>query len=130
MIDSQEWLLSELALLLNLNEENKLFSIASYFAGVASFEEKIICNHHVFLNYKSNENVGELDELANFYRALNLVRLGYNRPALKALNQFKENTLIRIYPEVIYQISLINYGFNAKEALKSLMLTAFILIKT
>ena len=51
MIDSQEFdavLERAQALLLNLNEENKLFSIASYFAGVASFEKKIICNHHVF----------------------------------------------------------------------------------
>ena len=54
--------------------------------------------------------------------------MGYKRPALKALNQFKEiYTNSYFYPEVIYQISLINYGFNnAKEALKSLnKLTVF-----
>lgn len=137
MIDSQEFdavLERAQAFLLNLNEENNLFSIASYFAGVASFEKKnYLQSSRFFLNYKSNENVGELDELANFYRALNLVRLGYKRPALKALNQFKEKyTNSYFYPEVIYQISLINYGFNnAKEALKSLnKLTSFILIKT
>ncbi len=132
MIDSQEFdavLERAQAFLLNLNEENNLFSIASYFAGVASFEKKnYLQSSRFFLNYKSNENVGELDELANFYRALNLVRLGYKRPALKALNQFKEKyTNSYFYPEVIYQISLINYGFNnAKEALKSLnKLTVF-----
>ena len=51
MIDSQEFdvvLERAQAFLLNLNEENNLFSIASHFAGVASFEKKIICNHHVF----------------------------------------------------------------------------------
>ena len=43
MIDSQEFdavLERAQAFLLNLNEENKLFSISSYFAGVASFKKK------------------------------------------------------------------------------------------
>ena len=118
MMDSDEFdkvLTRSQSILLNVGQKNELYSIASYYAGIASYHKKnYLQSSRYLLNYKSNEGISSLDEVATFYWGLNLVQLGYKLPAIHALRQFeKKYKNSYFYPEAVYQIALINFECNS-----------------
>ena len=118
MMDSKEYdkvLSRSQSILLNVGKKNELFSIASYYAGIASYHKKnYLQSSRYLLNYKSNEGISSLDEVANFHWGLNLVQLGYKLPAIHELSQFEQKYKNSyFYPEAVYQIALINFEYNS-----------------
>ena len=94
MMDSDEYdkvLTRSQSILLNAGQKNDLYLIASYYAGIASYHKKnYLQSSRYLLNYKSNEGISSLDELANLYWGLNLVQLGYKLPAIHGLRKFEK----------------------------------------
>jgi len=118
MMDSKEYdkvLSRSQAILLNVGQKNELYCIASYYAGIASYHKKnYLQSSRYLLNYKSNEAISSLDELANLHWGLNLVQLGYKLPAIHELRQFKQKYKDSyFYPEAVYQIALIKFEYNS-----------------
>ena len=118
MMDSDEYdkvLTRSQSILLNAGQKNDLYLIASYYAGIASYHKKnYLQSSRYLLNYKSDEGISSLDELANLYWGLNLVQLGYKLPAIHELRKFKKKYKDSFfYPEAVYHIALINFEYNS-----------------